>query len=69
MEKEQALSIIEQGLNISIGKNIFKAEDSAIILTALITIKNLLDDSLKDKEVIAEEVVPAEVETPVKKTK
>jgi len=42
MEKEQALSIIEQALNITIGKGVFKPEESATIFTAFINIKNLL---------------------------
>lgn len=62
MEKEQALQIIEQALNITIGKNVFKAEDSATILTAFITIKNSL--SFLDKEVIEEKI-----ETPIEKSK
>ena len=62
MEKEQALTIIEQALSIAIGKSIFKVEDSTIVLTAFISIKDLL--SVEDKEVIEEKA-----ETPIKKTK
>jgi len=62
MEKEQALQIIEQVINITIGKSIFKPEESATILTALITIKNLLSVSVK-------EIVEEKIETPAKKVK
>lgn len=62
MEKEQALTIIEQALTIAIGKGVFKVEDSATVLAAFISIKNSL--SFLDKEVIEEKV-----ETPVKKVK
>ena len=50
MEKEQALTIIEQALNIAIGKGIFKTEDSATVLTAFISIKNLLNTPVEVKE-------------------
>jgi len=56
MEKEQALTIIEQALNIAIGKSIFKTEDSATVLTAFISIKNLLNEPVQVKEVVKEEV-------------
>ena len=62
MEKEQALTIIEQALTIAIGKGVFKVEDSATVLAAFISIKNSL--SFLDKEVIEEKV-----ETSVKKVK
>jgi hypothetical protein len=67
MEKEQALSIIEQALNITIGKGVFKPEESATIFTALINIKNLLNEpEAKQVEKIVKEEV---VKTPIKKIK
>jgi len=62
MEKEQALTIIEQALNIAIGKNTFKTEDSAVVLTAFLSIKNLLSPPDSTKEIVEEKV-----EIPTKK--
>lgn len=64
MEKEQALTIIEQALNIAIGKNTFKTEDSATVLAAFITIKNLLNPPT-----LVTESVEENVGTPIKKSK
>lgn len=64
LSKEQALSIIEQVVNLSVGKNVFKAEESATIFAALITIKNLLKESEEIKEEVKEEV-----KAPTKKAK
>lgn len=50
MEKEQALTIIEQALTIAIGKGNFKVEDSATVLAAFITIKNTLTPSVQTEE-------------------
>ena len=64
MEKEQALTIIEQALTIAIGKGNFKVEDSATVLAAFITIKNALNPPTPVTEGVEENV-----ETPVKKVK
>ena len=64
MEKEQALQVIEQALHIAIGKGVFKVEESAIILTAFISVKNLLTPPVP-----AEEVLEEKIETPLKKIK
>ena len=64
MEKEQALQVIEQALHIAIGKGVFKAEESVIILTAFISVKNLLIPPVPVEELLEEKV-----ETPLKKTK
>lgn len=66
MEKEQALTIIEQALNIAIGKGVFKTEDSATVLTAFITVKNLLS---LPTETLTEAVGAGEVGTPIKESK
>ena len=50
MEKEQALTIIEQALTIAIGKGNFKVEDSATVLAAFITIKNTLTPPVQTEE-------------------
>lgn len=50
MEKEQALTIIEQALTIAIGKGTFKVEDSATVLGAFLSIKNLLNLPVEVKE-------------------
>ena len=60
MEKEQALTIIEQALTIAIGKGVFKVEDSATVLTAFLTIKNELNPPIPGEE---------KVESPTKKVK
>ena len=64
MEKEQALTIIEQALTIAIGKGVFKVEDSVTVLAAFITIKNVLNPPTPVTEGVEENV-----ETPVKKVK
>ena len=42
MEKEPALQVIEQALNIANSKGCFKLEESATIFTALTSIKNII---------------------------
>ena len=52
MDKDQALNIIEQALQIANSKGAFKLEESATILTALTAVKNALQDSAETKEPI-----------------
>ena len=42
MEKEAALQVIEQALNIANSRGCFKLEESATIFTALKSIKNII---------------------------
>lgn len=55
MEKEQALTIINQALNIAIGKGVFQTEDSATVLAAFISIKNLLNTPVEVKEELSKD--------------
>jgi len=52
MEKKQALTIIEQALNLANSKGAFKLEESATIFAAFMAVKNVFQ--------------PVEVETKVK---
>ena len=46
MNKEQALQVIEQALQIANSKGSFKLDESAAIYTALSTIKNVFTEPL-----------------------
>ena len=50
MEKEAALQVIEQALNIANIKGCFKLEESATILTALNVVKNALQTPAREIE-------------------
>ena len=50
MEKEQALNIIEQALNLANSKGAFKLEESATIFAALSSVKNALQEQSLVKE-------------------
>lgn len=50
MELKQAIDVIEQALEIANAKGAFKLQESAILATAVLTIKNIVAESEKPVE-------------------
>lgn len=56
MNKEQILSVIEQGLNAAATKGVFGLQDSNILFTALVHLKEILSNDNEIKEELKPEV-------------
>lgn len=54
MNKEQALSVLEQALNLSAQKGVFGLQDSAAVLTALNVFKQELQPQLNENKELTE---------------